>query len=178
MAEAAIGAGVNIGEASFGALLDIKASIDTLGDLTRELLRQQEAYEEYGPVQLSLRAAGVSPAAKDLVLNLGGPSYGRLWEVRRLVVGGANWAAVVGGRADIIIAANAPLNTPPRALSDVVDVAKSLPSVAFYSSGQLVLRNPQQLYVVIATPTATTQYAVGGGGFDVPDRPAYRVVGQ
>ena len=94
------------------------------------------------------------------------------------MVGGANWAAVVGGRADIIIAANAPLNTPPRALSDVVDVAKSLPSVAFYSSGQLVLRNPQQLYVVIATPTATTQYAVGGGGFDVPDRPAYRVVGQ
>ena len=83
MAEAAIGAGVNIGEASFGALLDIKASIDTLGDLTRELLRQQEAYEEYGPVQLSLRAAGVSPAANDLVLNLGGPSYGRLWEVRR-----------------------------------------------------------------------------------------------
>ena len=177
MAEAAIGAGINIGEASFGALLDIKASVDTLGDLTRELLRQQEAYEEYGPVQLALRAAGVSAASGVLIMNLGGPSYGRLWEVRRLIIGGATWGATVAGRGDIVVAANTP-NATNRSLPDIVDVAASLPSVAFYSSGQIVLRNPQQLYVVIVNPTATTQYAVGGGGFDVPDRPAYRVVGQ
>lgn len=175
MAEGAIGAGLSIGEMSLGALVEIKASIDGLAKQVNRLVALEEQYQTRGPVQVPLRASGTSPSSGAFILDLGGPSYGRLWEVRRLIIGGNNWGSTVGGRADVIISSTRPsLNA--RNLADIVDEAVSLPSRAFYSSGQVVLRSPDRLYVVIANPTASTAYSVGGAGYDVPDSPTRAVV--
>ena len=174
MAEADISAGLSVGDLSLHALAGIKASIDGMTARLDKVLAAQDDYQRHGPVQLSMRAAQVSNAAGDaIVFDLGGPSYGRLWEVRRLVIGGATWSSVVGGTALVTISST---SSADPALTDVMDQAGSLPSPAFYSSGQAVLRNPQRLIVVILSPTASTTYSTAGAGFDVPDE-ARRLVG-
>lgn len=175
MAEGAIGAGLSIGEMSLGALVEIKASIDGLAKQVNRLVALEEQYQTRGPVQVPLRASGTSPSSGAFVLDLGGPSYGRLWELRRLVIGGNNWGSTVSGRAEIIVSSTRPSLTA-RNLADIVDELTTLPARAFYSSGQVVLRSPDRLYVVLANPSATTAYSVGGAGFDIPDSPAPGIV--
>ncbi len=174
MAEADISAGLSLGELHLRALAGIQASLDDMSERMARAHAAEVDYQLHGPVQVSMRRAQVSDAAGDtLLLDLGGPSWGRLWEVRRIVVGGATWSSVVGGTAQILTSSTADA-TP--ALTDVVDDAAALPSRAFYSSGQVVLRNPQRLVIVVLAPTATTTYAAGAAGFDVPDE-ARRLVG-
>jgi hypothetical protein len=101
---------------------------------------------------------------------------GRKWEIRRLIVGGATFSSVVGGTAEFyVVAAPALIEGVGRNLADMVDQASgntpALPAVAFYSPGQIVLRYPQELKVVIVSPTASTQYNCGGAAIDLPDVP-------
>lgn len=179
MAEGAIGVGLDIGEASLGALFDIKASLDGMEKELHGLLDAEVAYQQLGPVQLQLRGSGVSGSSGNLAFGVGGPKYGRLWEIRRLIIGGLTYATTVAGSVQIFVSSVSGAETARGLnLADLVDQAASLPSKAFYSTGQIVLRHPQELHIVIVSPTATTQYIVGGSGFDIPDRPARKSVSE
>lgn len=187
MAEGAIGAGLSIGEASVGTLVDLKLSIDGMCDQVKRLHERYEAlekrYQFAGPVQLQLRTSVVSPGSGNAAFGLGGPKVGRLWEIRRLLIGGALWSSTVAGTAEIYVTsapASQALNS--RNLADMVDQASGttppLPSKAFYSSGQLILRFPQELHIVLVSPTASTQYVASGAGYDMPDLPSIRTFGE
>jgi hypothetical protein len=164
--EAEVGAGVEVGGASLDALVALGGSLNGVVKHLEKLQSLEEAYQ-FGSVEVPLRAASVSGASGALVIDLGGPTYGRKWEVKRLSVGGTTWASAVGGIGQAVISPNAQTNP---AISDVADVAATLPSIAFYSTGQFVVRHPNHLYIVIVTPTASTQYAVGGSATELPDR--------
>ena len=92
--------------------------------------------------------------------------------MRRLAVGGVDWGSTVAGSAEVYVSSSSPINA--RSITELVDQSTALPNNAYYSSGQVVLRNPQHLFVLLVSPTASTTYAAGGGGFDVPDRPTAR----
>ena len=168
-------------EATLGPLTaKLELAVDAISKQTASLDRLiafQAAYQQDGPIQLRLRGTGTSNSAGDsFTIDLGGPATMRLWEIRGVVVGGLTWSSTVSGTAELYIGSNV---STARPLSEIVDQASgstpSLPSVATYSSGQVVLRNPEHLYLVIVSPTASTQYLAGARGFDVPDRPARRV---
>lgn len=158
--------------------LDFSSHLKKMDEYLARLEAFQNLYQQAGPIQLRLRASGTSDANGDnFVIDLGGPSVHRLWEIRGVVIGGLTWSTTVAGSGELYIGSNP---TTARSLADLVDQASgsspALPSVATYSSGQVVLRNPERLYFVVVSPTASTQYVAGARGFDVPDRPALRAV--
>jgi hypothetical protein len=165
--ETEVAGGVELGPFSLKALAGIAAGIDTMNKRLHNIAKREESYQ-FGAVEVMLRGSCVSATTGNLIMCLDGPSYGRLWEVKRLTVGGALWTSTVGGQAIVVLSPASGQVTP--ATSDVADQAASLPSVAYYSTRQLTVRHPNRLYVVILSPTASTQYAVGGQATDLPDK--------
>jgi hypothetical protein len=165
---AEVDAEVDLGPLVLEALVGLKASTDTLNKRLHNIAKTEEAYQR-GVIEVPIRKVATSAASGNLVIGCGGPAYGRLWEVKRLTVGGVTWGTSVNGSL-LIVVGSAPdgLTNPP--LPDVVNEAASVPNVTFYSTRQLVVRHPNHLFVVILTPSATTQYAVGGQASDFPDR--------
>lgn len=164
--EAEVGGGIELGEFSLKALAGVQGSFDGVLHELKKIAKYEEAYQ-FGAVEVALRGSASSDAAGDsVVIDLGGPAYGRLWQLRRLVVGGALWTSTVAGSALVVVSTQRS-STPP--LPDIADQAPSLPNVATYSTGQVIVRNPNHLYVVFLSPTASTLYAVGGAATDIPD---------
>jgi hypothetical protein len=165
---AEVDAEVDLGPLVFELMGGLKASLDTLNKHLRNIAKVEAAYQG-GVVEVPIRKVATSPASGSLVIGCGGPAYNRLWEVKRLTVGGVTWATSVNGSALVVVGsvADGSVNPP---LTDIADQAGTLPNVAYYSTRQLVVRHPNHLFVVILTPTATTQYAVGGQASDFPDR--------
>ena len=107
-------------------------------------------------------ADSVNAGGSDLVLALGGPTQGRLWHLRTLVVGGLTYATVAAGTALLVRSAMRPTNAATLGLSAVLDQATSLPLPAGYSRGQMVIRNPEKFYVIIVGGTASQAYVAAG----------------
>ena len=163
-----IEAEVDLGPLVLDAMVGMKASFDSMAKEMKKIRDEEAAYQR-GAVSVPLRASQMSDAAgASLIMDMGGPTYGRLWEVRRITVGGALWTSVVSGQGLLIVTSSSGQVTP--ALYDIADQSPSLPNVALYSSRQLVVRHPNHLFLVILTPTASTQYAAGGEATDLPDR--------
>jgi hypothetical protein len=162
-----VDAEVDLGPLVFELMGGIKASLDSLASAIKKMRDNEEAYQR-GAVQVVLRGSAMSDSGSDtLEIGLGGPPYGRLWEVKSLTVGGGLWTTTAAGQALVVVS---PARSLTPALTDIVDQAGTLPSVAYYSTRQLVVRHPNHLRVVFLTPTASTQYAVGGQATDLPDR--------
>ena len=161
-------AGINLGGFSLETLVGIRAGLEPLAATIDRIAKIDEAYQ-FGSVEVPLRSSQASDSNSDtIVMCLGGPTYGRIWQLRRLVVGGALYTSSVNGTALVVVSAATPSTTPP--LADVVDEAASLPLPSTYSTGQIIIRHPNRLWVVILSPTASTQYSVGGGATDMPDK--------
>jgi len=165
-AEADVGAGV--GPLSVEILAGLKASFDGLTSEMRKRRQLEEAYQ-FGAVEVALRGSGMSDSGGDtLIIDLSGPTYGRLWQVRRVTVGGPLWTTSVGGSVLFVVSSNQPSAAPP--LSDIADEAATLPTNGFYSTGQFVVRHPNHLFVLILSPDESKGYAAGGAATDFPDK--------
>jgi hypothetical protein len=171
MAEGEVGVGFQLGELLVGAKVDLFARLDSIDKRLASILEREEQYEQNGPVFVSVAASGVVDSGSDpLYLDLGGPTYGRVWEIRQLVIGGITWATTVAGNAVVLVQPVAPSATNPAGTAGIQDQAASLPSVAFYSGGQFRVRHPNHIWVAILSGTASTQYVVAGDAFDMPDK--------
>lgn len=166
--EGDLGAEVSLGGFSLETLVGLRAGMDSLVAKIDRIAKIEEAYQ-FGAVEVSLRGATVSTSDSVIApIDLGGPTYGRVWQLRRLIVGGAQWGSTVAGSALVVVSANQPSATPP--ISDVVDQAETLPLPALYGTGQVIIRHPNHLYIVFLSPTASTTYGVGGAATDMPDK--------
>lgn len=112
--------------------------------------------ERHTPKPLPLTAAATADANGDALLVFDPCPQGEIWELRRLVVGGATWATAAAGTAVIYRTASAPTTSPP--LTWVVDEAASLPRPAFYLDGQVVLVPGEKLVVLVTGGTSDQQY--------------------
>lgn len=160
---------------------DLKVSLDLLGGSVKRLAEQQERanqlVQQAGLLQPSSRtetAADVCGSTGTLVLDLGGPAQGRLWDVRRIVVGGATRLTAAAGTADVFVSAAGKLQQPG-SLLDWADEAATMPLMATYGAAELALRYPEHLFIVINGGTSTQQYLAAARVVDHMDTPTSRV---
>lgn len=96
-----------------------------------------------------------------------GPQPGEVWILRACRIGGLTPVTSAAGRGDLFQNVTDPnygqssINT-----ANWIDQATTLPLVGTYSSRQVVLRSPDNLFIVITNGTAGQQY-VGNAMFEI-----------
>jgi hypothetical protein len=176
MSEAGLGAHFELGPVSLAAMAGLTSATQQLAKAQSDWIEQEKEYQRLGPVFVQMLASGTVDASSDpLILDLGGPASGRVYEVRQLVVGGLLWSTTVAGVGLVLVQPNSPPPNVVPGLGGAEDCASSLPSVAFYSSGQFRVMHPNHIYVVIIGGTASTTYQVAGDAFDVPNLSSKKV---
>ena len=156
------------------ASVDLKASIDGLAAEMAKASRRAQAALDHAPSWVQVRGQGTTSAAGVTVFSCGGPSVGRVWQVRSLAVGGTGLAK---GTVRIYAAATQPS-------SEVVQIVGARTATTFataplrtnlYSTGQLMLAAREQLWVVVVTATPTKVVSADGMAEDF-DFAAFRGV--
>lgn len=101
-------------------------------------------------------------------IGLGGPQQGRVWSVQSITVGGITPATVAAGTADVIQSPSDPLQTAVD-LTSWRDHADELPLTGFYTTREIELRSPDQLWVVVNGGTDGQQYVAVAWVLDYQD---------
>ena len=157
--------------------------VDHARAIRAELEQRRQAERSYSQRAVTLApitVGRVSPASGNLYLELGGPPVGRVWELRRLTVGGPTWETTVAGSLDLLVMPSQPAydgQSAAASLAMLIDHASVLPAVAFYSAGQVLLRPGERLYAVVYSPSVSTYYAASGTCLSYPDT-TYPIVAQ
>lgn len=120
-------------------------------------------------------ASGIFLTGIPLVLDLGGPAQGHVWDVRRIVVGGVLPTTAATGVADVYASAAGP-SQQPSSLIDWVDRAAALPLSGFYGAGDVGVRYPEHLYAIVTAATNGQTYLAGARVVDRIESPATRSV--
>lgn len=166
------GAGVEV-EVSFRAKL--LAGLSTVAErlaesakVQREANRRAEQAAALLPIPYRTRAQGF-PSSNALVLDLGGPAQGRVWELRHAVVGGELPSDTRAGAAYYYRVGGVLTTQMPGLASmfDVIDWTATLPAVAFYAAGDVTIVGGERLVVVITGATDAENYQAVA---DVQDR--------
>lgn len=144
---------------------ELKAS---LGDLTKSVQERNRQAAKAAEQPVFARFQGAAIAAGGIAVittSLGSPSQGYTWNVRNLAVGGLTPTTAAVGRADVYATAS-DMRTPFLAgnlgLTDWRDQMTALPAVQKYGEGELFLRSPEELIVVISGATNGQQYVIAG----------------
>src|ERR1700761_5669355 len=137
---------------------DFKSGLKIMGDLSLSLGKYADKIDNYlqhrarlelnTPVNYPLAGSGTFPATGNLVIGLGGPDKGRLWEVTNLVVGGTDLNVTAAGTAGVYVSSVNP-GQGSGGITQAADYASGLPRVAFYGTRQLVVQANEYLWVVI-----------------------------
>ena len=130
----------------------------TLGDLAESMQAERHDRETRNlpPSNEVLFRAGVFPATGNLTLDLGSVPLGRVWQVRRLIVGGVTVATAATGSAYAFAQGAAPSDLN---LTNCVDIFTTLPKGNTYGTHQLFLVATEHLFVVVVGGTPGQQYA-------------------
>lgn len=162
--------------AGLGAKLDLSiGSIDKLGNRLERQLKKIPAQPVFGRV----RGTAIADSSGFALIRFDqpGPTQGFFWYVRSLSIGGLSPSVTAAGSADVYVIAGQP---PAQAddllslgLSDWRDRATTLPSPAFYGSGELVLRMNENLYVIVTGGTNLQQY-VAAASIEIYEEAAIR----
>lgn len=101
-------------------------------------------------------------------LSLGGPQNGRVWSVQSITVGGITPSTTVAGTADVIQSPTNPTLTTVD-LTSWRDHAATLPLIGFYTTREVELRYPDELWVVVNNGTIGQQYIAVAWVLDYQD---------
>jgi hypothetical protein len=107
------------------------------------------------PSNEQLFADGLMPSSGNLILDLGSVPLGRVWQVRRLIVGGVAVTTAATGKAYAFAQ-----GAPPRDLNltNGVGIYAALPAIDKWGTHQLFLLATEHLWVVIAGGSSGQQY--------------------
>lgn len=126
--------------------------------------RQRDALDTPARYQLATNftfstaaGAGICPnGGSGFGVILGGPDLGYQWSIRQVFVGGQFITTAPGGVAWLMRSASADPSLNPL---NVMDFSHApLPSIAFYSTGELYVVQNENLFVVITGGTNGTTY--------------------
>jgi len=100
----------------------------------------------------------VGKAVAAIVLILGGGRFlmGPLFKA----IGGASSPELFTTTALLIVTATHPTTADSVGIGAVVDEATSLPAPAFYGNGHVPVRYPERAFLIVVSPTASTEYHV------------------
>jgi hypothetical protein len=134
--------------------LQLGATLGTLAE-TMQADREDKA-SKLPPTNEVVFAAGAFPASGNLILDLGSVPLGRVWQVRRLIVGGVTVATAAAGQAYAFAQGATPVDLN---LTNCVDIFTTLPRGNTYGTHQLFLVATEHLFVVVTGGTPGQQYA-------------------
>jgi hypothetical protein len=128
----------------------------TLGTIADHLQSDREDREsKIPPSNEVIFGAGTFPSSGNLVLDLGSVPLGRVWQVRRLIVGGTAVTTAAAGAAYAFAQGSPPADLN---LTNCVDIFTTLPRGNTYGTHQLFLVATEHLFVVVVGGTAGQQY--------------------
>ena len=141
-------------KAAFDFAVEIGGKLDESIAAQKRLLRQ---LSEATPIMYRPTASAVCPTpSASFVLDLGTPSQGTFWEVRKVVVGGMDFTTAAAGTAGLYLSASPSIFGS--GLNNAEDYASSLPSVGYYGTGALYVRPSEYLFLVVFNATAGQTY--------------------
>lgn len=129
----------------------------TLGSLAENAQAERHHRESrLPPSNEVVFAAAPFPASGNLILDLGSVPLGRVWQVRRLIVGGIAVTTTAAGQAYVFAQGAAPTDLN---LTNCVDIFLTLPRGNTYGTHQLFMVATEHLFVVVTGGTPGQQYA-------------------
>jgi hypothetical protein len=134
--------------------LKLGATLGTLAE-NAQAEREQRETKELPPSNEVIFRAGTFPTSGNLILDLGSVPLGRVWQVRRIVVGGVSVIQPAAGAAYMFAQGAAPSDLN---ITNCVDIFATLPRGNTYGTHQLFLLATEHLYVVVTGGTPGQQY--------------------
>lgn len=161
---------LQIGHLLLNAIVGLQASVDGLA----KAHQRQAAENDYahGVHDIPFQATARSGATGDLFFCAGGPSAGRMWEIKSLVICGSTWETTPLAGDGIIYRLPSDLTAAGPGTAVLIATGHNQASLPFFDligARQVTLHYPDRLQIHIASPTANTVYAVGGTALELPD---------
>ncbi len=143
---------------------DIRAAFEVavgLGDQLSQSVEQQKRLirrlDAVTPIMHRPATSAVCPTpTAAFAMDLGTPSQGTFWEVRKVVIGGIEVTTTAAGSAGLYLSGSPTVNGA--GLNNCEDYAASLPNVGYYGTGALYVRANEHLFAVIFGGTAGQIY--------------------
>lgn len=155
------------------ASIDARLSL-TLGHVDDAVtaMRRTLQHQPITPTYARLMGSAVADAngVATVVLAGNGPTMGRMWHVRNIVVGGTDPTVTAAGVADVFIIAAATGPDSP-SLTEWRDRATTLPLPAFYGVGEMVVRAQERLVIRFSAATTDQQYAAAASIMEIEEAP-------
>lgn len=129
----------------------------------KKMLYQKDAYQR--SILKKLRASDVMPTAGVLVLRLGQPPAGKVWDLRQIWISGNDPTATVAN-LKTAVGIGMPPQTAALLTSGTVDAAgyydtaSSFPHTNTWSRFEATIQTQEWLFVVCSAAAATTQINV------------------
>lgn len=140
--------------AVFDFAVEVGSKLDANLEAQKRLYRK---LNDRTPIMHRPTVAGICPSpTASFTLDLGTPSQGTFWEVRKVVVGGTELNTAAAGTAGLYLSGSPSVNGA--GLNNAEDYAASLPSVGYYGTGALYVRANEHLFLVIFAGTAGQTY--------------------
>lgn len=151
--------------ARFAATLDrMDAREERRAEIQRRAYLMAQPVFYYPGRRVTILADGTA------VQTLGGPDMGHIWMVRSLVAGGVTPTTVVPGQADIFISAGvANTGQVEPSILEWRDRATSLPTIGWYSSGEMVVKATEKLIVRFSGATVDQEYLCAARVMDLQE---------
>lgn len=130
----------------------------SLGSLVNDMRADRDAAATsapQAPADVPLYQAG-KPISGTVTLDLGAVPQGKVWQVRRIIIGGITVTTTAAGTGYLFARGAPPTDL---SLSDCVDIFSTLPQGNTYGTHQLFLLGGEHLWVVITGATSAQQYA-------------------
>jgi hypothetical protein len=149
--------------------LAIGATTSEVRSLRRDLQRAAARM----PINNNVYSAETCPASgNNFNLDVGGPTQGRVWHLKRLMVGGGAFPFTAAGTAYLFVGVNPISIGQPPIPTELADfTTEDFPQRSYYSNQQITARAGERLRLVIVGGTAGVQYFAAGLVEDWPDRP-------
>ena len=129
------------------------------------------------PVSHRKANQGVAVSGTPLVIGLGKPDQGYMWEVQGVMIGGTEVNVAAAGTAGLYVSAFVPQFGATPGMNNCVDYAAQLPNPGFYGGRKIYVNAGEHLIVVVyggttgqtyvATVNATVLNVAAGSGLDV-----------
>lgn len=134
-----------------------------IGGLCERIDRQQDDWARLIatiPGDYQNAVAGAFPASGTLALDLGSPAQGTFWNVRRLIIGGADITTTPAGTGWVFVQGSPPnQNGANPSIAQAADITSgALPQKAFYGTHELAVAPGEHLWVIVVGGTNGTQY--------------------
>lgn len=165
----------------FSFLASLRMTLGTVAEEVKAARNQRAEFERQArlaasPFYVPFAGAAIcpNPSIPFVVdMNLRGPVQGHVWHVRKLAVGGVSPTTAAAGRLDVYVTSagvvTSALTLAQIGMQDWQDQATSLPLIANYGDGELVVKGGERLLLVITNGTAGQQYVVNGKAKDIQE---------